>query len=122
MKIKDYIYGTPSKSLKKASEYLNRNYTKIINKFILDENNKYRCDLDYLIMGHPEYCGIPKNITCRLNGDEVDWLQDEFEDLKCQYKEKTASRLNPIAKKYTIEGQKIIKKMNKIAPFMNAVN
>lgn len=122
MKIKNYPYGKPSKSLKKAADYLNKNYVKIINEYINDEYNKYRHNLYYLIMDDPEYFGVPKIVANRLNTDEIDWLQEEFENLKFRYKDSIRAKFNPIAKKYVTEAKKLSNKIDKIMPFVMAAN
>jgi hypothetical protein len=76
MRIKDYQYGKPSKSLRNAVTFLNRNKHKIIDRYKKEYPDEYHfCYLDY-----PDYFDIPKRISCRLGSDEVDWLQDETAD------------------------------------------
>lgn len=122
MKIKDYPYGKPSKSLKKAADYLNRNYIKIINEFIFDENNQYKHDLDYLMFEYPDYLGLDKRISCALTSDDVDWLQEEFIYLRFRYQDSIRAKLNPIMKSYAVEAKKILNKINKEMPLFLAVN
>lgn len=122
MKIKDYPYGKPSKSLKKAADYLNCNYIKIINEFILDVNNQYRYDLDYLMFEYPDYLGLDKRIGCALASDDVCWLQEELEGLKFRYKDSLRDKLNPVMKTYAVEARKILDKIDKEMPLFLAVN
>jgi hypothetical protein len=122
MKIKDYPCGKPSKSLKKAADFLNKNYVKIINEFILDENNKYRHDLDYLMFEYPNYLGLDKRIGCNLSCNDVFWLDEEFDILKFRYKDSIRAKLNPVAKKYASEAKKLSNKIDKIMPFIMAAN
>jgi hypothetical protein len=122
MKIKDYPYGKPSKSLKKAADYLNRNYIKIINEFISDENNQYKQDLDYLMFEYPDYLGLDKRIGCALDEDDVFWLDEEFDCLKFRYKDSIRSKLNPKMESYVLEARKILDKIDKEMPLFLAVN
>jgi hypothetical protein len=73
MKIKDYPYGKPSKSLVNAVIFLNRNKQKIIKRYKKEFPNNY---WDYYF-DYPDYFGLPKRISYRLSTDEVDWIQDE---------------------------------------------
>lgn len=122
MKIKNYPYGKPSKSLKKAADYLNRNYIKIINEFVLDEKNQYRRDLDYLMFEYPDYLGLDKRIGCALDADDVCWLDDEFINLKFRYQDSIRDKLNPIMESYAVEARRILDKINKEMPLFLAVN
>lgn len=86
MNIRDYQEGIPSKSLRNAVKYLNKNYIKIIDYFILDEKNPNSNDLDYLTLPFDEnQFKLPKNIYNRLNLAEIDFLECEFQDLKVKY-------------------------------------
>ena len=73
MKISEYPYGKPSKSLKNTVNWLNRNKRRLIKE-------GYLCEFDY-----PDYWsdyGLPRKLTYRLGGDEVDWLQSELGEWK----------------------------------------
>jgi hypothetical protein len=74
MRIKDYPYGQPTKTLKKAVTWLNRNKNRLTKSYLIDGDS---ADFDY-----PDYFGMPKTISCRFNTDEVDWLQSEISDWK----------------------------------------
>lgn len=67
MRIANYPYGKITKTLHKAVRWLNANKKKI---------GKEQFDLFY----HPKYWGMPKTISSRLSGDEVDWIQEETYD------------------------------------------
>jgi methyl coenzyme M reductase alpha subunit len=88
MKINDYPYGKITKTLKNAVSWLNRNNIRIIKEYLHTEEYTTHSDLDFYIFDFPDYCGMPKKISYRLNSDEVDWLQDEFENMKFSFKEK----------------------------------
>lgn len=71
MRIKDYPYGVPTKTLKAAITWLNRNKKRIINKLALEESPTF------YIFDYPDYWDMPKKISSRLSGDAVDWIQEE---------------------------------------------
>ncbi len=76
MRIKDYDCDIPTKSLKKAVTWLNKNKSRL---------KKERSDY----FDFPNYWDMPKNISCRLNEPEVDWLvcqTSNWLDLKLQNK------------------------------------
>lgn len=77
MRIKDYPYGKTTKSLAKAVNYLNLNkikiYKSLLNSELLDDSEYIKFAFDY-----PDYLYMPKQISSRLNSDEVDWLQAEW--------------------------------------------
>lgn len=75
MKIIDFPYERPSKSLQKAVKWLNQN-----RKRLEKENVKFGFD-------YPNYFDMPKVISSRLSGDEVDWLQSEVNDWNFKGKE-----------------------------------
>lgn len=70
MKIIDFPYGKITKTLRKATKWLNSNRRRL-------ERTKCQGSFDY-----PYYWDMPKIISHRLNGDEVDWLQSEVYDWK----------------------------------------
>lgn len=65
MKISDFPYGKITKTLRKATKWLNANRRKL-------EKTKCQYSFDY-----PDYWNMPKILSHRLSGDEVDWLQAE---------------------------------------------
>lgn len=72
MKIKDFPYGIPTKTLKKAVQWLNSNKRKLEKKE------------EFYSFDYPEYWDMPKTISNRLNTDEVDWIQNEVHNWKLQ--------------------------------------
>lgn len=66
MRIDDFPYGKITKTLRNATKWLNSNRHKL-------EKTKYKGSFDY-----PDYWDMPKMISSRLGGDEVDWLQAEI--------------------------------------------
>ena len=75
MRIKNYPYGQPTKTLKKAVNWLNRNKHKIAKSLKEHGKDAWLYSFDY-----PDYWNMPKIISSRLDGDEVDWLQEETHD------------------------------------------
>jgi hypothetical protein len=68
MKINDFPYGKITKTLRKATIWLNHNRKRL-------EKSTCQYSFDY-----PNYWDMPKIISSRLSGDEVDWLQEEVYD------------------------------------------
>lgn len=62
--IRDYRYGQPSNTLKKAVEFLNTNGRR-----------------DYTQFDFPDYAGLPKSTSSWLSTDEVDFLQEHWSKL-----------------------------------------
>ena len=89
MRISEYPYGKVTKSLRKAVEHLNRNYVKIIKNFLNHKHEKYSLeDISYFChdgLDWPEF-ELRKSVYCRLNTDEVDFLQEGWYDLVKRYK------------------------------------
>ena len=84
MRISDYPYGKVTKTLKAAVKYLNSNKNKI-GKLSKEEHKKFKADdtVEYIFIDffdYPDYWNIPKKISSRLGGDEVDWIQSETYD------------------------------------------
>jgi hypothetical protein len=83
MRISEYPYGKVTKSLRKAVDYLNKSYRKVIKEMLKIDPDANELDLK---------CGfeivefLPKNIYCRLNSDEVDFIQEGWHDLVGRYK------------------------------------
>lgn len=50
------------KNIKKAIDWLEGNKEEIIKKY-----SKFDC---------PDYCGLPDEIFCHLESDDLDWIQD----------------------------------------------
>lgn len=71
MRIKDFPYGTPTKTLRAAVTWLNRNKHRIIFNSKLGT-----CPYDDFF-DYPDYWNMPKKISGRLSGDDVDWIQEE---------------------------------------------
>ncbi len=70
MQIKNYPYGKPTKTLKKAAQWLNRNYCKAIKKEIAeyqDRSQTIREFVNELYFDYPFYMGMPKSISYRLS-------------------------------------------------------
>ncbi len=63
MRCSEFCYGKPSKTLKNAVSWLNKNKRRL-------QKNEWEFDF-------PDYWGMPKRISYRLSGDEVDWIQSE---------------------------------------------
>lgn len=85
MRVSEYPYGKVTKTLKKAADYLNKNYIKIIKHELSYQDEITLDDISYMF-DYPEYLNIPKTISSRLNSDEVDWLQEGWIELVEKYK------------------------------------
>lgn len=68
---KNYSYGRVNKRLKDAVVWLNKNKKAIM---LASRQGKYPYEdcFDY-----PDYWNMPKKISNRLDGDEVDWIQEK---------------------------------------------
>ena len=81
MRIKEYPYSVKrkiTKTLKKATTWINRNMKKSLKS--------------YEEFGYPEFCGMPKSISSRLNTDEADWIEGEFNKEKYKNSQLAALR------------------------------
>ena len=70
MKTSAYPYGKVTKTLKNAVSWLNKNKRRLERTETYDS---FDC---------PDYWGMPGRISCRLNSDEVDWLQEQLGNWK----------------------------------------
>lgn len=80
MRVVDFPYGKISKTLRKAVTWLNRNHRKL-------EQTKCQHSFDY-----PDYWDMPRIISSRLSGDDVDWLQVEVYNWNYQLSEEDYNR------------------------------
>ena len=93
MKSSDYPYGRTTKTLKKAVEWFNRNGKRIVKEYEKSHGTDTLSKSDRSIwfeglaveFDYPDYFGMPKSISSRLNSDEVDFLQNEWSELVFDY-------------------------------------
>lgn len=83
MRISNYYYNTgrkPSKRLRKAVTWLNKNKKRIVRQFETLEDCCY-FDINWSsLFDYPDYLGLPRSIVDKLSSDEVDWLQSQIYD------------------------------------------
>jgi hypothetical protein len=76
MKIDNYPYGKPTKTLRNAVTWLNLNRRRIEKRYC----REYAFD-------YPFYWDMPKKFSSRLTSDQVDWIQEETYDWNFQLTE-----------------------------------
>lgn len=92
MKIIEYPYGKVTKTLKKATLFLNRNKVKIYKKLLKECNEQNSIENMRFSFDFPNYLNMPKSVCSRLNSDEVDWLQSEWHNFCESYESKITER------------------------------